>query len=170
MQGWCRWPGLVWHKRVVCRVPQFPQLIPGLSALSGQHDPSSNVISFILYPAFCTYQHYIWHCITLPLHWNILLHLHYFHSKQKFKHPLHILHASTRKIRLLAVTAGCLLLFNFCQKYICKSYSITTCAKTYNLSSHKIVINYVRALSWGISQCIMFQYLIPYQLKERMGI
>ena len=44
------------------------------------------------------------------------------------------------------------------------------CAKTYNLSSHKIVINYVRALSWGISQCIMFQYLIPYQLKERMGI
>ena len=59
MQGWCRWPGLVWHKRVVCRVPQFPQLIPGLSALSGQHDPSSNVISFILYPAFCTYQQYI---------------------------------------------------------------------------------------------------------------
>ena len=59
MQGWCRWPGLVWHKRVVCRVPQFPQLIPGLSALSGQHDPSSYVISFILYPAFCTYQQYI---------------------------------------------------------------------------------------------------------------
>ena len=40
-------------------MPQFPQLIPGLSALSGQHDPSSNVISFIPYPAFCTYQQYI---------------------------------------------------------------------------------------------------------------
>ena len=151
----------------MCRVPQFPQLIPGLSALSGQHDPSSNVISF-LYPAFCTYQQYI------ALHYHYIGTYYYINITSIQSRSFCIIFTFSMhqqgKSGCWLWQPGCLLLFNFCQKYICKSYSITTCAKTYNLSSHKIVINYVRALSWGISQCIMFQYLIPYQLKERMGI